>query len=165
MKSAVLSLTVATLLAGCTHTQVIARTASPAAFQAASEATAGRDAEVLTRRGEIFRWYDVQLTPDSTSGVPLATGAAAARPWIPTEQLAQISMRSRGRGALEGSVIGAGIGAILGFIIGPDDYCSFGDVACADSAGEQALWGSASGAVWGVIIGAIRGSRTRIQVR
>lgn len=77
------------LLAGCTHTQVLERTAPPETYQAANETTAGRDAEVLTRRGEIFRWYDVRLAPDSTSGLPLATGAAAARPWIPTEQLAR----------------------------------------------------------------------------
>jgi hypothetical protein len=142
---------------------VLERTSPPAEFEAASEVTSGREAEVLTRDGQVFRWYDVRFAPDSTVARLLASGTDA-RPAIATAQLSQVSLRSRTRGAWEGALIGAGIGAVLGALIGPDDNCAYNSI-CVSTRTGQAAWGAASGALWGIIVGAIRASRTRIQFR
>jgi len=153
------------LLVACTHTQVLDLASPPDAYGRANDRTAGREAEILTREGQIFRWYDVRLAPDVTSALLLASGTDT-RPQVPTPQIAQVSVRSRWTGAWEGTLIGAGIGAAVGALIGPDPDCdeSFSNL-CVSTRTGQAAWGAGSGALWGLIIGAIRASRTRIQVR
>jgi hypothetical protein len=154
----------ALLPAACTHTQVLELASPPEAYERANRVTAGRDAEVLTRQGQIFRWYDVRLAPDVTSALLLA-GGTDAQPQMPTAQIAQVSVRSRSRGLWEGALIGAGVGAALGALIGPDDNCAYYSNYCVSTRTGQAAWGAGSGALWGVIVGAIRASRTRIRVR
>jgi len=156
-----LLLPVAVLASGCTHRRVLELGASPEGYRAANQATATRNAEVFTRDGQIFRWYDVRFTPDSIWGVVLGSGAAQGPPAVPTQQVVEVTVRSRSQGVFDGAAIGAAIGVVLGFIVGPDDaYC-----AMCDTRPEQALNMGVFGAFWGVIIGAIRGSRTKVQVR
>jgi hypothetical protein len=149
------------LTSGCTHRHILAPAAGPEAFADANNATAGEQAEVLTRNGEVFRWQDVRFRPDSTFGIPLASGLGSVRPSVPTEQIATVTIRSRARGALEGIVIGAVTGAVLVGILG-DPNCSFG---CPRTRLELVGMAGVGGAGWGAIIGAIRASRTRIEVR
>jgi len=158
-----LLLPVAVLASGCTHRRVLELGASPEGYRAANQATATRNAEVLTRDGQIFRWYDVRFTPDSIWGVVLGSGAAQGPPAVPTQQVVEVTVRSRSQGAFDGAAIGAGIGVVLGFIVGPDDASCI--APCASTRPEQALIMGVFGVFWGVIIGAIRGSRTKVQVR
>jgi hypothetical protein len=153
------------LISGCTHRQVVSRSAGPQAFAEANRATAGKSAEVLTLSGEVFRWSDVRFRSDSTFGIPVATGIRGIQPSIPTETVATVTLKSRSRGALEGTLIGAVAGAIVGLIAGPDEYCGSGLEICASTTGEAASLGAIGGAFWGAIIGVIRGSRTRIEFR
>jgi hypothetical protein len=154
----------AALAGGCTHRQVIERTAPPEAYARANQTLSNRSGEVMTRSGELYRWENVMLTPDSTFGIPVASGPVRQRPSVPTESVYQATVRSRWRGALDGTLIGVGIGVLLGLVIGPDDYCGSFE-PCAESRGEQALLGAASGAIWGMTIGAIRAARFTIEVR
>ena len=154
-------LPVAVLASGCTH--VLELGASPEGYRAANQATATRNAEVLTRDGQIFRWYDVRFTPDSIWGVVLGSGQAQAPPAVPSRQVVEVTVRSRSKGAWDGAAIGAGLGVVLGFIVGPDEASC--DVICPSTRAEQALYAGIGGAVWGAIIGAIRASRTKDQVR
>ena len=156
-------LAVAVLASGCTHRRVLELGASPAGYRVANQATAWLDAEVLTRDGQVFRWYDVRFTPDSIWGVVLGSGAAQRPAAVPTQQVIEVTVRSRSQGAFDGAAIGAGIGVVLGFIVGPDDESCV--APCASTRPEQALILGVVGAVWGVIIRAIRASRTKVQVR
>jgi len=151
------------LTSGCTHRQVVARGANPQAFSKANGATAGKSAEVLTLNGEVFRWQNVRFRPDSTFGIPVATGIRDFQPSIPTEMVATVTVKSRWRGALEGTLIGAVAGAALGLIAGPDEFCS--RPPCATTHGEAVAYLAVGGAELGLIIGAIRGTRTRIEIR
>jgi hypothetical protein len=155
------------VLGACTHRQVVHPGDPAEVFAEATRTTREKDARILTREGQVFEWYDVQFRPDSTVGVVAGSGLVGARPGVPTDRIAEVTVRSRSRGAMEGAVIGAGLGAVLGAIAGPDEPSSWYDCAplCADTRAEQALYGVFGGALWGVIIGAIRGTRWKILVR
>ena len=156
-----LPVVLALTLAGCTHTHVVQVGAPPVEWADASERFAGKDAEVLTRAGQVFRWYDVRVDGDSVSGVPAATGAFAAPPAIPTPLVVHVQHRSRWRGVLDGALIAAGIGGAIGLISDPDSCEEF----CGDNRFEQALIVAGGASFWGILIGAIVGSRTRLLIR
>ena len=151
---------------GCTHTRVIERsTAGPDAFRSATGTLANREGEVLTLDGEVLRWHGVRVTPDSTFGVPLAPGLRSERVAIPTERFAEATVRSRGRGILDGALIGAGAGVLLGLIAPVDPGCADFYGPCPETRIQQALLVGVGGALSGVIFGAIFPAKLRVRMR
>ena len=150
------------IASGCTHRHVLEQSATPEVYREMSKKTARRDAEVLLREGQVFRWYDVQITADSVWGVAMATGPDPIRPAVRTSLVLEIETRSRWRGVLDGSMIGGAIGAALGLAIGSSDSCT---TVCGDTRLEEALITGVSGALWGMLVGAIRSSRTKVEVQ
>jgi hypothetical protein len=154
------------LPSGCTHTQVIDRAApGPDAFRGATATLQGREAVILTREGQMFRWYNVEVTPDSVFGLPVATGVRATGAVIPTERLVEATARSRSRGIVDGVLIGAGAGVLLGLIMPPDRSCVDYYGPCPSTRGQQAVLVGVGGAAWGLILGAIFPAKLKIQMR
>lgn len=153
------------LTCACTHRQVVVRNSGLRAFEDANRAIAWKDGELLTRSGEVFRWYDIRFRPDSTFGIPLAAGLGEVRRSIPTDRVAEVTVRSRSRGVLDGVLVGTASGFVLGLIVGPPDQCGGGDIFCSESRTTQAAYSGLAGAFWGAIIGAIRSSRTKVEIR
>jgi hypothetical protein len=107
---------------------------------------------------------DVHLSPDLTTGVP-ATGTpfpegGPRRLEVETTRIAQITMRSRGKGFLEGARIGALVGGIVGLVT-PQESLEEEYYTRGHAVGLAAF----GGALYGGIIGAIRASRTHILIR
>jgi len=166
MRHPILTLILLLVASGCTHTQVIERAAAgPESYRTATATLRGREAEILTSEGEVFRWYDVGVTADSTFGLPVATGVRAGGRAIPTDHLVAATARSRSRGILDGVLIGAGTGLLLGAIIPIDEGCTDYYGPCPSTRGQQALLVGFSGAFWGVIFGAIFPAKLRVQIR
>ena len=157
----VMCVVVASVLTACTHTYTVQTNGPPAGFEEAGDHFAGKDSEVLTRAGQLFRWYDVRITSDSVRGVPVATGAMEVPPAIATPLVVRVETRSRWRGVLDGALVAAGIGGAIGLLAGPEACEEF----CGDNRFEQAVITAGGAAFWGIIIGAIRGSRTRLLIR
>ena len=155
-----LGMLLATMLpiSACTHRQTLDTSSGLDAYSAASQMTARRDAEVVARNGQTFRWRDVRFSPDST----FVLGARGSS--LPTEQVYEVTTRSRGKGALEGAKIGAGLGALIGLIPGEcfDGGQSWGEVCPRTPEGVAFFAVGVAG--WGAIIGAIRGARNRVEI-
>lgn len=142
---------------GCTHRYGVSARSSTTALREVNHETAGEDAWMLAASGEILRWRDVRFRSDSISG--LVPGGA--RSSLATEDVIRVTVRSRSRGAWEGMRLGIPVGALVGAIAGPErlnsDYLDHGTP-------QAALIGALGGALYGTIIGAIRASRTEVEI-
>jgi hypothetical protein len=147
------------LSGGCTHHRVLQREGGVDAYTAANRLTQGRDAELRTTDGQVFRLYDLRFAPDSARGVVL--GSDGNPIVIPTSHILEVRTKQRGRGALEGILFGVPLGVALGLAFPPEETFFFAGGGAADNA----LLGGLSGFFYGSIIGAIRGSRFVVQVR
>jgi hypothetical protein len=133
-------------------------------FREVNETLAGRDAELLLAEGQVLRWWDVQLSENLTTGVPVAglpsLGSGTGRPEVETSRVAQITVTSRQKGFLEGAGIGALVYGLIGLVTPwtelENDFGSRAGVT---------LYMGLAGGLTGGIIGAIRSSRTKILIR
>lgn len=163
LRAALVCLLLLASASACTSRHTVTHDSPAPTFAEATARVAGKDAEVLTRRGEVFRWRNVELRPDSTYGIPMATGIHDGQPAIPTSRISEVTVKSRSRGAWHGLGIGILAGALLGYVGGPSDDCE--SLACPTTREHQAIYGAIGGGLWGLVIGAIRGSKTVIDVR
>lgn len=161
---ALLLCTLGLLGSGCVHHRVLKRAAGPGAFRSANATLSHRSGELLMQSGQVFRWRDISMAPDSTFGSPVGAGARDAPTAVPTERVQEVTVRSRWRGALEGAVIGAGVGVILG-AMGGRESCSNKQPLCLNTWTEVLLMSGTSGATVGAVAGSIRGSRIKFQIR
>jgi hypothetical protein len=148
---------------GCTHRQTIERAvASPDAFARANRTLSDQSAEVRLSSGEVFRWQNVRLQPDSAFEMDVATRVVGRAPVVPTSRVIEITTRSRGRGALDGALIGLAAGAIFGVALGDQvDASTDGGIVSH----ELPRYTMPVGALLGMFIGAMRASRYQIQLR
>jgi hypothetical protein len=114
----VLSLSALVATGGCTFSQKMARPLSPAAIQEFDRKLNGREAEVeYTARGQ--GPVPVRL-PGLIVHHPAAPYLQLMAPLgvavIPWEDVRQIKIKSRGKGALDGVLIGGGAGLLLGVL-------------------------------------------------
>ena len=89
-----LMLTTLLPIMACTHRQTLDASSGPEAYFYANQMTAGHEAEVTTRDGQVFRWRNVRFSPDSTYGVPLDNEESR----LPTVQVHDVTVKSRGGG-------------------------------------------------------------------
>lgn len=156
-------LTLAVAVNGCAHRCVVLPDSGAEDYREATQALARRTATVTMRTGQVFRWRDVRIAPDTIRGVVLNGGVVQGYPTIPTQQVTVIKSTSRGRGAWEGVGKGLGIGAVLGAVLvavipAPCDVCS-------NDIGYGAFFFGLLGAEVGALIGVIVGSRVEVQIR
>ena len=136
------------VLAACTHTQTLNHV---------NELGGGEEVTV-----EISGYGEVESTT-----VPTARGMAFRAnegDFLDTAQVTRVTQVRRGRGALEGLLLGAGIAgttfAMLGYASGDDEctgFCLF-TMSASDKAIFGAFVGGITGGLFGIVIGAIRGS-------
>ena len=137
----------ALLLAGCTYTRPAQL--DSAGGRAEVNARAERGHAVLALTGERGRQVRaLHVAPDVTTWTDKRTGEARS---APTADVAAVTFRRDGAGALKGAAIGAGVGAVLGFVAGR----SPGDDAFITL--SPTVW-AGLGAVNGVWVGALVGA-------
>ena len=105
MRSLLLVLLIAAA-SGCTHTRTL-DPAAPSGF-AGLNARAHDAATVCLADGRRFAVRSVHVAPDVTTGLSVDTGRAVA---VPTDSVASVTFRSRGRGLVQGLGIGLAAGA------------------------------------------------------
>ncbi len=164
MKRFVMSL-LGVLAIGCTHTRSLGPGFDADAAAGAMRVLKGREADVYTSSGDVFRWRDVRFTPDSVSG-----GVESGRISLPISELrvvtAQSKLRGLGDGILCGMLAGAGIGALLASGVlasGGSQPYDYGDWSDEPVAGV--LLSTASGAFMGAFVGLLKGATFRVLVR
>jgi len=82
---------------------------------------------------------------------------------LPTAQVHEVTVKSRGGGAIQGAPIGAGlVGALSYSLPVPASDCAADELFGKVCAGTRKAF--AVGAIFGAIIGAIRSSRDKVEV-
>ena len=144
---------VALFLAGCTYTRPAQL--DSAGGRAEVNARAERGHAVLALAGERGRQVRaLHVGPDVTTWTDKRTGEARS---APTADVATVTFRRDGAGALKGAAVGAGVGAVLGFVSGrrsPGD-----DAFITLSPTTWAGLGAANGVWAGALVGAAHSER------
>ncbi len=140
----------APLLAGCVYTRP-ASLASPT-DRAEVNARAERGHAVVTLAGERGRHVRaLHVGPDTTTWVNKRTGESRS---APTSDVAAVTFRRDGAGALKGAAIGTSVGVLLGLLSEPSGS-GFITFSRSQAAG---LFGI-NGALFGALAGAIHSER------
>ena len=142
----------ALLLAGCTYTRPAQL--DSAGGRAEVNARAERGHAVLALAGERGRQVRaLRVGPDMTTWTDKRTGEARS---APTADVAAVTFRRDGAGALKGAAVGAAVGAVLGFVSGrsPGD-----DAFITLSPTAWASLGAANGVWVGALVGAAHSER------
>jgi hypothetical protein len=173
MRRVIAAVTLAAMLAGCTHVHPTDPTSAENALDDVNRAVRGRTVDIMLANSTEVRAMDVTVAADSTRLVvvgrswPPASEQASIGRGLPTSEIRAISVTRRGKGALEGAGRGALIGFLSGAILGaatyepppPDAFLYIGP----ESAGAAAVWGGVLigvvGLVVGLVWGAARGSK------
>jgi len=147
---AIASLTLALVLAGCTHERALVVQPQAGLTETAeiNRELEHRPATIALRDGSRVDASNIRLDADTVSW---QEGAAPRHGRM--ADVRELSYRSRLRGALDGLLIGLAIGAPSGALVI--------DSARSGAGGrvEAALSGALSIGVWSSIIGAVKGSR------
>ncbi len=91
---------------GCTHTRTL-DPARPSSLAGLNE-RAHDAATVCLADGRRFVVRSIHVAPDVTTGIAVDTGRGVA---VPTDSVASVTLRSRGRGLVQGLGIGLAAGA------------------------------------------------------
>jgi hypothetical protein len=155
MKMRFVALVALGICSGCAHVREIDRSARdlPAALARVNREVQSRTVAVRLTDGRKAAVRALRLTPDSASWLE-----GGARTAVPTSKVAEVSFKSRWRGALDGLILGVLIGAPAGALV-IDMKGGFFDRA------EAAVGGALGGALYGAPVGAIRGGRIRYVFR
>ena len=165
-KRAIVAVSVALTLAGCAHVRPIDPTASVSELHDVNRSLAGREALVRLTDGTEMMAHDVTVSHESVSLVlEHFRSALTERPGrttreIPLAEVASITVTCRGRGALDGLLIGLFGGAAGGVLFGAAAYTE-GDRylhSRSDAAMFSGVVYGFLGGVSGVLYGAGNGS-------
>ncbi|NBC16517.1 MAG: hypothetical protein GVY18_04275 [Bacteroidetes bacterium] len=152
------------LTTGCTQTRDLAYEPTgddAATFDEANAALQGHRVDITLDDGRTMPSVALAIAPDSTAWIDLMTdNLRTAR----TEELLSISHTQTGRGAIHGTLFGAGVGTLLGVAAGVGLLGQQNDDALLSDAGfvsRFAVGGLLLGSGVGLGIGTSRGAHDR----
>jgi hypothetical protein len=157
MRKAIASVTLAAMLAGCSHVHPSDPTSAGDAVDEVNRGVSGRTVDITLMDATELWAEGVRVTADST-WLTVVGQPSYARTWrgkagrgLPTSEIRAISIRRHGRGAIEGAVYGFLWGFAAGATLGTRD-------PWVPVAGGGAVIGGI-GFVTGLLYGAIAGSK------
>jgi hypothetical protein len=146
------SILLACLLCACSHNRQLYVTGPRANREVVMAAIGTKPVVLVTRNGAAYPVRRLRLSPDSAWGVP--SGSTAPKV-VAMADLDHLRVRSRGRGALDGMLIGTAAG-----LLGALAMC---DGTCTDL-GTPAGFGAIAGTLYGAGIGALIRATIRYRV-
>lgn len=159
-------LLLATLLlaTGCTHQQPLRLDEVGRLARFNAQATE-QIAVVTLSDGETHSARSLQVTPDLTSWIDPGSNAVMS---VPTHDVADVRLRDRGKGALDGLGLGVVIGGLTGAVIGLASGDDDPDLLFAFKASEKAMVGGIGlgllGGIVGLVVGGVAGSEEVYQI-
>lgn len=134
---------------GCTHLTTVSGSSPSTLYQEITRSLAQKNSELLLRDGQVLRWYDVHVSEELATGVPVGATLSPQGTWqriqLKTDQVHQMEVRSRAKGALQGAGCGAAIGLLAGLWALSDDGEDGGVISKEQVAVTVVLWGSNMG--------------------
>ena len=138
---------------GCTHVTMIDHD-SPDATYYVNKKAKSRTSQIQLKNNERCLGKDISVRPDSTSWFDAVSGI---RRTVPSAEISQIQIVDRGRGALDGFLIGASIGCVPGGALWVSFVNAFCDSDC-NTTGAAIVGGLVGGAAAGLVVGLPIGS-------
>jgi hypothetical protein len=165
MKRAIASLTLAAMLAGCSHVVPPDPTSTGDVLDEVNGAVNGRTVDITLQNTAELWAKNVRVTADSIWFAVVGQPSYSLRlrddrgRGLPTSEIQTISVRQHGRGALEGAMYGLLIGALAGAVLGaatrmtPEIKTASRSEGAVNGAVVFGALGLAVGFAWGALVG------------
>jgi hypothetical protein len=159
------ALSVVLVVAGCAHVRRADPTTPRAYLDEVNAGIAGQVARVRLSDGTEMLAQDVSVSADSLYMRPQKMDDVGwwlgPRRAVPIRQVASVEVTRRGRGAVDGGLLGFGVGAVAGSALVLVSAGGSSDSVWGTE-GAVLVWGPISGAIGacvGSLLGAVAGSR------